>query len=123
MSALFWVLLASLAIVSLLFVRGLIRAKLRPVSYEWGWSPISFVVNSVFPKGRSLLARGEEKGTLFLHRLFHAFFHQMKRFHDRVFGKTPTTLEGTPSFFLKTIAEHKDGVAESEHEERKNGLS
>jgi hypothetical protein len=53
--------------------------------------------------------------------LFHAFFHQMKRFHDRVFGKTALHTPGTPSFFLKTIAEHKDDLTPQAEQERKEG--
>jgi hypothetical protein len=124
MSALFWLWLVSLSVVLGLFVRGFVRAKITPVSYEWGWSPFSFVSESLFPKGRALLREGQVQFNLFLHRLFHLFFHQMKRFHDRVFGKTAAhTDAGAPSFFLKTIAEHKETVSGENKEERKEGLS
>jgi hypothetical protein len=123
MSTLFWLWLVSFALTLALFVRGFVRAKMVPVSYEWSWSPFTFVSASLFPKGRALWARMRLEAQKSLHRLFHAFFHQMKRFHDRVFGKTVPLSQGAPSFFLKTIAEHKDVHNEANHDERKNGLS
>lgn len=123
MSTLFWLWLVSFALTLALLVRGFVRAKMVPVSYEWSWSPLTFVSASLFPKGRLLWARVRAGIQQSLHRLFHAFFHQMKRFHDRVFGKSVLENQGTPSFFLKSIAEHKDEHVSANSEERKNGLS
>ena len=122
MSTLFWLWLVSLSICTLLFVRGFVRAKMTPVSYEWSWSPITFVVGTVFPKGRALRARIKLDTQRALHRLFHAFFHQMKHFHDHVFGKGVSQTPGAPSLFLKTLTEHTDILSEEQKEERKSGL-
>jgi hypothetical protein len=53
-----------------------------------------------------------------LHRIFHGVFHVLKRFHDRVFGKQGAKETRPPSFFLKTIAEHKE-----EHIDKREMLS
>ncbi len=123
MSTLFWLWLASSVICVALFVRGFIRAKMTPVSYEWSWSPNAFVTGTLFPKGRALWSHLTVSMRQSLHRLFHVIFHQMKRIHDRLFGKTVSSSQGTPSFFLKTIAEHKDVLTEEKQAERKSGLS
>lgn len=123
MSTLFWLWLASLMVTLGLFARGFFRAKMTPASYQFNWSPITFVTSSVFPRGRVIWARIKIEMALFFHRLFHMYFHQMKRFHDRVFGKRIAQESGTPSFFLKSIAEHKDILTEDQKTDRQNGLS
>jgi len=123
MTTLVWLWLLSLAVIIGLFFRGFVRAKMTPVSYQFNWSPVTFVTTSLFPKGRVFWARTKVEMERSLHRLFHVYFHQMKRFHDRVFGKRIAQDQGTPSFFLKTIAEHKDILTSDQKTDRQNGLS
>jgi hypothetical protein len=96
---------------------------MTPASYEWSWSPISFVSETLFPALRGWWIEAKEYVMYVVHKLFHVFFHQMKKTHDRVFGKVGADHQGTPSFFLKSIAEHQDEHNVANKEERKQGLS
>ena len=102
-----------------LLALGIRRAKFTPVSYEFDWHPQLWVSTTLVPEGRWIWARMKVSFERGLHRLFHSVFHRMKAFHDRIFGKQIAVETGAPSFFLKTIAEHKEETSE----ERKRGLS
>ena len=120
MTALWTLWVLSLLLMAVFLFRGYRRLHaLSPVTYEFHWHPTLFLSTHLRPAIDRTVARLKEYGKNILHRAFHALFHTLKRFHDRAFGKRVIVESPPPSFFLKSIAEHKK---ENISEERKNGL-
>jgi hypothetical protein len=113
---------AGLTLFGFLFV-GSRRLKSRNVSYQFGWTPLSFFSDALTPflKHVGEQSTREIKGVL--HRIFHTIFHRLKSAHDSIFGRQGAKDEaGTPSFFLKTIAEHKEEHGKKYGGERSEGF-
>jgi hypothetical protein len=108
----------SFALLITLFTRGYMRLHLAPATYEFHLQPFASMRAAIAQKLHVLGGKVNQQFHQSLHHVFHRLFHLMRRFHDKVFGKRHMPEGGTPSFFLKTIAEHKE-----EHVEKREMLS